>query len=186
MYNVTFKETIQWIKEDLRGYAMPFWRAFLVVPGFKYSFHHRLCYYFYCHKWLFPMFVIWRLYMYHLTYKFGIQTAWNKPLPRYISLPHFSGITFFPESCGHHLYLRQGCTVGRADSEGTGRLPRIGNYVEFGANVCVIGDIEIGNNVKIGAGAVVTKSVPDNSVVVGIPAKVVKHLEPLDEALYQI
>lgn len=184
MQKVSFKETVQWIKEDLGEKS--FLKSALFSCGFKYSLHHRLCYYFSCHKWLLPLAIIWRLYMRHLTYKFGIQTAWNQSLPRFISIPHFGGITFFPESCGHHFYLRQGCTVGRADSVGIGRLPRIGNYVEFGANVCVIGDIEIGNNVKIGSGAVVVKSVPDNSVVVGVPAKVIKTLEALDESLYNI
>ena len=183
---VSFKETVQWIKEDKSGYSTSFLKTVLFVPGFKYSFHHRLCYYFSCHIWLLPLAIIWRLYMRHLTYKFGIQTAWNQSLPRFVSIPHFGGITFFPESCGHHFYLRQGCTVGRADTVGTGRLPRIGNYVELGANVCIIGDIEIGNNVKIGSGAVVVKSVPDNSVVVGVPAKVIKTLEPLDESKYKI
>ena len=184
MYKASFKETVQWIKEYLNGRS--FWKLALFNPGFKYSFHNRLFYYFSCHKWLLPLSIIWRLYMRHLTYKFGIQTAWNKSLPRFLSIPHFGGITFFPESCGHHLYLRQGCTVGRADAFGTGRLPRIGNYVEFGANVCVIGDIEIGNNVKIGAGSIVVQSVPDNSIVVGVPGRVVKKLEPLDESKYKI
>lgn len=184
MYKASFKETVQWIKEDLAGRS--FWKCALFDPGFKYSLHHRLCYYFSCHKWLLLIAIIWRLYMRHLTFKFGIQTAWNKSLPRFIAIPHFGGITFFPESYGHHIYLRQGCTVGRADTVGTGRLPRIGNYVEFGANVCVIGDIEIGNNVKIGAGAVVVQSIPDNSVVVGVPGRVVKKLEPLDDSKYKI
>lgn len=184
MKKVSFKETVQWIKEDLGNNS--FWKCALFRPGFKYSLHHRLCYYFCCHKWLFPLAIIWRLYTRHLTYKYGIQTAWNQSLPRFISIPHFGGITFFPESCGHHFYLRQGCTVGRADIEGTGRLPRIGNYVILGANVCIVGDIEIGNNVMIGAGAVVTKSVPDNCVVGGVPARIIKTLEPLDEAKYQI
>lgn len=42
-----------------------------------------------------------------------------------------------------------------------------------GANVCIIGKIRIGNNVIIGAGAVVTKDVPDNSVVVGNPMRII-------------
>lgn len=127
MCKASFKETVQWIKEDLAERS--FWKCALFDPGFKYSLHHRLCYYFSCHKWLLLIAIIWRLYMRHLTYKFGIQTAWNKSLPRFISIPHFGGITFFRESCRHHFYLRQGCTVGRADTVGTGRLPRIGNYV---------------------------------------------------------
>ena len=47
----------------------------------------------------------------------------------------------------------------------------------LGANVTIIGDITIGNNVTIGAGSVVVKDVPDNSVVVGNPARVIKYTQ---------
>ena len=43
-----------------------------------------------------------------------------------------------------------------------------------GANAVVLGGVHIGNNVKIGAGAVVTKDIPDNCTVVGNPARIVK------------
>lgn len=110
--------------------------------------------------------------MYRLTWKFGIQTAWNKSLPAHFTIAHFGGITFMPESCGEGVYLRQGCTVGRGGRNG--RLPRIGKNVEFGANVCVVGDIEVGDNAKLGAGAVVTKDVPPYAVMGGVPAKVIR------------
>lgn len=44
----------------------------------------------------------------------------------------------------------------------------------------IIPKITIGKNVIIGAGSVVTKDIPDNSMALGIPAKVLKQLEPLD------
>lgn len=50
----------------------------------------------------------------------------------------------------------------------------IGNDVYIGNNVIILPGVCIGNNVVIGAGAVVTKSIPDNSVAVGVPAKVIK------------
>jgi putative colanic acid biosynthesis acetyltransferase WcaB len=52
--------------------------------------------------------------------------------------------------------------------------PRIGHNVDIGVNVTIIGDIEIGDNVIIGAGSVVTKNVPANSVMVGNPARLLK------------
>lgn len=96
--------------------------------------------------------------------------AWNFQLPERFTIAHFGGITFFPASCGRDLYLRQNVTVG----SGTGGNPTIGNNVEFGANSVVIGNIRIGDNVIIAAGAVVTKDVPDYSIVAGVPAKVIK------------
>lgn len=55
----------------------------------------------------------------------------------------------------------------------------VGDDVWIGGNVTVIGGIHIGNNVVVGAGAVVTKDVPDNTVVAGVPARVLKPLAPL-------
>lgn len=115
--------------------------------------------------------------MKHLTYLLGIQTPWSMCLPEGFVIAHFGGITFFPESCGTNVYLRQGVTVGGSGTHHTHpnqRHPRIGNNVTFGANSVVIGDIEIGDGTIIAANAVVTKSTPPNSVVAGIPAKVIK------------
>lgn len=53
----------------------------------------------------------------------------------------------------------------------------IGNNVYFGNNVIVLPGVSIGSNVIIGAGAVVTKNIPDNSVAVGVPARVIKSID---------
>ena len=54
---------------------------------------------------------------------------------------------------------------------------RIGNDVWLGANVTILPGVTIGDNVVVGAGAVVTKDIPPNSLAVGVPARVVKELE---------
>jgi serine O-acetyltransferase len=51
--------------------------------------------------------------------------------------------------------------------------PRIGNNVNIGAGAKILGPISIGNNVDIGANSVVIKDVPDNSLAVGIPARII-------------
>ena len=53
-------------------------------------------------------------------------------------------------------------------------VPVIGDNVHISAGAKVLGPIRIGNNVTIGANAVVVKDVPDNCVVAGIPAKIIK------------
>jgi len=50
----------------------------------------------------------------------------------------------------------------------------VGDNVYIGNNVIILPGVNIGNNVIVGAGAVVTKSIPENSVAVGVPAKVIK------------
>lgn len=54
--------------------------------------------------------------------------------------------------------------------------PIIGDNVELGANVVIIGPVVIGNNVVIGAGSVVVKDIPDNVIVAGNPAKIIKSI----------
>lgn len=56
----------------------------------------------------------------------------------------------------------------------------IDSYSQIGANTTVLPDIKIGKNVIIGAGSVVTKNLPDNCVAVGVPAKIIKQLSPLE------
>jgi sugar O-acyltransferase (sialic acid O-acetyltransferase NeuD family) len=58
---------------------------------------------------------------------------------------------------------------------------RIGKFTQIGANTTILPDVIIGKNVIIGAGSVVTKDIPDNTVAVGVPAKVIKNLEPLND-----
>lgn len=77
---------------------------------------------------------------------------------------------------GKNCSFRQCTTLGnKRDGENTNG-PIIGDNVSIGANVCIIGDIRVGNNVIIGAGSVVVKDVPDNVIIAGNPAKIIKHL----------
>lgn len=62
---------------------------------------------------------------------------------------------------------------GKANERGE-HYPTIGNNVAINANASIFGGIRIGNNVTVGAGAVVNKDVPDNCVVVGNPARIVR------------
>ena len=55
---------------------------------------------------------------------------------------------------------------------------RIGNDVWIGGNVTILPGVTIGNNVVVAAGAVVTKDIPDNTLVGGVPAKKIRDLEP--------
>ena len=81
------------------------------------------------------------------------------------------------ETIGDNFSCLHCTTIGK---KGPGaRRPRIGNNVTCGCHVAIIGDITIGNNVTIGAGCVVVKDVPDNAVVVGNPARIIKYKEPL-------
>lgn len=74
--------------------------------------------------------------------------------------------------------IGKGCIIGQNTTIG-GRsghyeVPKIGDNVEICAGARVLGPITIGNNVVIGANAVVIKDIPDNAVVAGVPAKIIR------------
>lgn len=54
---------------------------------------------------------------------------------------------------------------------------KIGNNVHIGTNAIIMPNVIIGNNVIIGCGAVVTKNIPDNSIAVGVPARIIKTID---------
>lgn len=72
---------------------------------------------------------------------------------------------------GENCWINQGVTIGYSNKTDA---PEIGNNVAVKAGAKVFGKIRIGDNVIIGANAVVNKNVPDNCTVVGVPAYIVK------------
>ncbi|WP_200820621.1 serine O-acetyltransferase [Algoriphagus boritolerans] len=72
---------------------------------------------------------------------------------------------------GKDCFINQQVTIGYTES---GKTPTLGDQVRVSAGAKVLGDIQVGNNVKIGANAVVLKDIPDNCTVVGIPAYIIK------------
>lgn len=84
-------------------------------------------------------------------------------------MPHLNGIYIHSNAIiGENVTIFQQVTIGanehRIDYK---KVPKIGNRVYIGAGAKIIGDIEIGDDVRIGANAVVTKSIPAGKTVVG-------------------
>ena len=82
------------------------------------------------------------------------------------------GIIVGARKIGEYCWINPGVTLGYKDASGD--MPAIGNNVYIGTGARVLGPITVGDNAVIGANAVVTKDVPPNCVVGGVPARIIK------------
>lgn len=78
---------------------------------------------------------------------------------------------------GENCIIGIHCVIGGRSKQP--KVPRIGNNVLISHNVTILGDLTIGDNSVIGAGAVVIGDVPPNCIVAGVPAKIIrKNIDP--------
>ncbi|GED72505.1 serine acetyltransferase [Brevibacillus reuszeri] len=104
----------------------------------------------------------------------GIEIHPGAQIGRGLFIDHGSGVVI-GETCeiGDNVTIYQGVTLGGTGKEKGKRHPTIGNDVIIATGAKVLGSFKIGDNSKIGAGAVVLQEVPPNSTVVGIKARIV-------------
>lgn len=110
----------------------------------------------------------------------GVRILFSADVPPQMQIgrgtvfPHDAlGCVFHPNvKIGKNCKILHGVTMGgRAGHKG---LPIIGDNVVIGTHAQIVGNVRIGNNSIVGAGAIVTHDVPDNVVVVGNPAKILR------------
>ncbi|MGD0571643.1 MAG: serine acetyltransferase [Sedimentisphaerales bacterium] len=122
----------------------------------------------------------WTLfYPYYLFYKvlvfwfFHIELSLDLEVGSGLRIYHGYSLVIHPKTrIGRNVTLRHCTTLGNKGQGGG--APLIEDGVEIGCGVIIIGEITIGECAKIGAGAVVTKDVPPNSVVIGNPAQILR------------
>ncbi len=114
-------------------------------------------------------------FFYKILYKLvqiltGIEFPCEVDIGKNFIIDHFGGIVVSGYAkFGDNCRIRNGVVVGLKNVSDP-VAPHFGNDVDVGAGAKILGPIKIGNNVHIGANAVVLKDVPDNSIAVGIPA----------------
>jgi serine O-acetyltransferase len=114
----------------------------------------------------------------------GIEIHPGAKIGRRFFIDHGMGVVIGETSeIGDDVLIYQGVTLGGTGHEQGKRHPTIGNNVVIGTGAKVLGSIHIGNHVKIGAGSVVVRPVPDYSTVVGIPGRIVRMRSAADGVL---
>jgi len=152
-------------------------RNVLFGESFKYIFWMRTCRYARGNPLLrICLYPFALLMLQHYTYKFGIGIQFMTEIGSGFYIGHFSGIFIYPDcKIGKNCTISQGVTIGAANRGKNKGFPMISDNVYIGPGAKIIGAVKVGNNVAIGANCVVTKNIPDNAVVVGVPGKVISH-----------
>lgn len=103
----------------------------------------------------------------------GIDVSPLAQIGRYLFIASPTGVTFGGYCViGEHLEIHQGVNIGSRK----GKFPTIGNNVFIGSGAHVLGDVKVGDNSVIGAMTLVIKDVEPNTVVAGIPARVIRSI----------
>lgn len=108
---------------------------------------------------------------------FSIEIPWNIKVGKGLCIYHGQGLVLNSTVViGSYCTLRHCTTIGNKQRPGGGMSgsPVLGDYVDVGSNVCIIGDVQIGDHVTVGCGSVVTKSIQPNIVIAGNPAMEIK------------
>ncbi|WP_429745678.1 serine O-acetyltransferase [Vibrio clamense] len=105
---------------------------------------------------------------------YSFQFRFNREIGKNVLFCYYGlGVVIHEDvAIGSNVTIAQNVTIGGRSQ--TGGLPIIGNDVYIGAGAIILGNIKIGDNSVIGAGSVVISDIPENSVVAGVPAKVIK------------
>lgn len=104
----------------------------------------------------------------------GIDLPFSARIGRGLYIGHFGQIILSTRTVmGECCNISQGVTIGQAGRGSNQHVPVIGDRVYIGPGAKLFGNISVGNDVAVGANAVVTRDLPDNAVAVGIPARVI-------------
>lgn len=104
----------------------------------------------------------------------GVEIHPAAQLGRGLFIDHAAGVVIGETAVvGDDVTIYQGVTLGGTSLNRVKRHPTIGDRVTIGAGAKVLGPITIGDDSRIGANAVVVKSVPANSVVIGVPGQII-------------
>jgi serine O-acetyltransferase len=142
----------------------------LCYPGFHALVAYRIAHWLYRCRF----FLLARLISQITRFFTGIEIHPGAKIGKGLFIDHGMGVVIGETTeIGDHVTIYQGVTLGGTGKEKGKRHPTIGDGAIIATGAKVLGSITVGKKAKVGAGAVVIRSVPDNSTVVGVPGRVV-------------
>ena len=167
------------IQQDLRAVfdrdpaARTTLEVFLTYAGFQALLAHRLAH----RLWKMRLRLVGRLVSQVARWVTGVEIHPGASIGHGFFIDHGMGVVIGETAeIGDYVTLFQGVTLGGTGKEKGKRHPTLGSHVVVGSGAKVLGNIRIGDSVKIGANSVVLRSVPSNSTVTGIPGRIVKSI----------
>jgi serine O-acetyltransferase len=153
------------------------WRSLIYhlawVPGFKYMFWLRTAAFTRHHVTLWFFHAIARLALRKLSFRYGIQISYDTDIGPGFYIGHWGTIVVHSKvRIGRNCNISHDVTIGMTFGGKNPGCPVLGNNVYVASGARILGNISIGNGAAVGANAVVTKSIHDMAVAVGIPAQV--------------
>jgi len=143
----------------------------LLYPGIHAVIFHKITHYLYLKK----LYFLSRLLSQIMRFLTGIEIHPGAVIGKRLFIDHGMGIVIGETAeVGDDCLIYHGCTLGGTGKDIGKRHPTIGNNCMIGSGSKLLGPIIIGNNVKVGANAVVLEDVEDNITVVGINRKIKK------------
>jgi serine O-acetyltransferase len=122
-----------------------------------------------------PLSILYRALYRKVRNTYGIELPYTVKLGRRVIIEHQSAIVIHGySSIGDDCIIRQGVTMGNRYLDRPYDAPKLGARVNVGAGAKIFGNVTIGDDVNIGANAVVLIDIPAGQTAVGIPAKILK------------
>lgn len=143
--------------------------AVLFSPGMHALWMHRLNH----RLWKADLKLLSRILAHFTRMLTGVEIHPGARIGRRVVIDHGMGIVIGETAeVGDDVLMYHGVTLGGTGFTREKRHPSIGNNVLLGANAIVLGPVQVGDGAKVGAGAVVTKSVPPGAIATGNPAQI--------------
>ena len=172
---MSLREHIQAIKREDPA-AKSSLEIVLAYPGFHAVLFHKVSSRLYRRR----MYVMARVISHVARLFTGIEIHPGAKIGKRLFIDHGFGVVIGETAeVGDDVLLYQGVTLGGTGNEKGKRHPTVGNRVVVGTGASVLGNITLGDDSRVGAGAVVVHSVPAGATVVGIPGKIVKTRDPM-------